>query len=134
MPFPETVPRVGLVGGAVRSVLVQGEVAPGDLQDLLANAGVEIQAASMYAFGATRVALFVGRKFFLRSNDRLGVVVLSAANGPVQRLDLSYAGGGSGLLGAQWGAGNDLEAQLYDGLVALLQERSMRFSDVAPTE
>jgi hypothetical protein len=113
----------------MRSVLVNGEIAPSDLGSLFGSVGAESQGAVAFAFGETRIALYVGRKFYFRSNDYLGLVILAATNGVTTRIDLSYAGGGSGLLGIQLGAGDDLEAKLYEALVGLLQSRSLGFSD-----
>jgi hypothetical protein len=113
----------------LRSVLVQGELSPADLDGLLATVGATRQAAAAYALGASRVTILVGSKFYFRSNDYLGVVIAAVANGTSQRIDVSYAGGGSGLLGIQLGAGDSLEEALFTALVGVLQSRSLRFGD-----
>ena len=41
------------------------------------------------------------------------------------RFDIGQAGGGSGLLGNEWRAGDDLEATVYNALAALLNARGM---------
>ena len=93
-------------------MLVQGAVTPETVIALWGSAGAEVQAATRYAFGGTAVMIVVGRKFYFRSNDYLGVVCVTTTSGGTQRIDVSYAGGGSGMLGVQWGAGNDLEAAI----------------------
>jgi hypothetical protein len=118
----------------MRSLLVKGEVAGGDLAAALSTIGADVQSSAAYAFGNTRIFLAVGRKFFFRSNDYLGVVILGASDGATQRIDLSYAGGGSGLMGVQWGAGTDLENNLFDAMVAVLNEKSLSYSDISPAE
>ena len=117
------------VRSAMRSILVEGELSNVELAAVLQGAGVEQQTAAAYAFGTTRVALLVGRKFFFRSNDYLGLVVAAATDGRVQRIDISYAGGGSGLLGVQWGAGTDHETKVYLSLMERLRTRSLRCTD-----
>jgi|GEM_PF-4590666 len=123
----------GLSETQMRAILVRGELGGADLSGLFATVGAEVQSATSYAFGSTRVVLIVGRKFFLRTNDRLGLVVVAASDGAVQRIDLSYAGGGSGLIGNfLYGAGDSLEAQLLDALVQLLSSRSLSYGEVPP--
>jgi hypothetical protein len=114
----------------MRSVLIRGEIPASDLGGLMGGAGADLQASTAYAFGSTRVAIFVGKKFFFRSNDYLGVLVVSASDGSTQRVDLSYAGGGSGLLGVQLGAGTSIENSLFESLTGLAQSRNLTFQDV----
>jgi len=113
----------------MRSVFVRGEVSPGDLSNLFASVGAEGQASTSYAFGEVRVVLLVGRKFAFRSNDYLGLVILAATNGQNQRIDVSYAGAGSGLLGVQLGAGESLETNLFNAVLQLLQARSLSYQE-----
>ena len=115
----------------MRSVLIEGELGDAELAAVLQGADVQEQSATAYAFGTTRVALLVGRKFFFRSNDYLGLVIVAATDGRVQRIDISYAGGGAGLLGVQWGAGTDLETQVYQSLMERLRARTLRCSDIS---
>ncbi len=63
----------------------------------------------------------------LRTNDRVGVIMLSAANGSDQRIELSSAGGGTGLLGISWGAGGSIETDLFDALRQFIQSRALAF-------
>jgi len=107
------------------SLLIRGEVPPDDLQAVLRNAGAEIQGASAYAFGTTRIALFVGRKHYFRTDSYLGIALVASTDGTAQRIDIGHAGGGSGLLGTEWGAGDDLETNVYNGVLALLRERGL---------
>ena len=106
----------------MRSVLVHGELAASDLASLFGAIGADQQAAAAYAFGPARIDLFVGRKFYLRSNDYLGLVMVAATDGVSERIDVSYAGAGSGFLGIQWGAGVDLENDLFGALQAVLRQ------------
>lgn len=109
----------------MQSVVVNGEVPPEDLQGLFEAAGVDPQSAVAYAFGTTRIAIFVGRKFFVRTNSHLGVVLVAATDGTTQRIDIGQAGAGSGFMGTEWGAGDDLEARLYNALAELVQQRGL---------
>jgi len=113
----------------MHSVLVRGEVPPSDLAGLFVAVGAEGQGAVGYAYGNVRIVLYVGRKFFFRSNDYLGLVILASTDGASQRIDISYAGGGSGLLGVQWGAGDSLETSLFDALLNVLRARSLAYGD-----
>ena len=115
----------------MRSILVQGELSPTDLEAAFSSGGAEGQASASYAFGAVKVLLLVGRKYFLRTNDQLGAVLLASSNGQTQRIDVSYAGGGSGLLGVQLGAGNDLETNLFGSVVNTVQSRSLSYQEVS---
>jgi hypothetical protein len=115
----------------MRSVLIQGEIPAAELGGLLGAAGVELQASAAYAFDNTRVSIFVGKKFFFRTNDYLGVLVVTASDGATQRVDLSYAGGGSGLMGIQLGAGTNIENSLYEGLANLARSRNLSIRDLA---
>jgi hypothetical protein len=114
----------------MRSLLVQGEIAGADLSGVLSSNDATVQGAAAYAFGSTRVVLYVGRKFYFRSNDYLGVVLLATTDGASQRIDVSYAGGGAGLMGVQWGAGSDLETSLFDALVALVTSKSLQYTEI----
>ncbi|MCI4352615.1 MAG: hypothetical protein L3K14_04425 [Thermoplasmata archaeon] len=114
----------------MRSLLVQGEVEAADLAELLPSVGAEVQSAAAYAFGTTRIVLYVGRKFYFRSSDYLGILLLAASDGASQRIDISYAGGGSGLMGVQWGAGTDLEASIFDAVVAVLTGKSLSYTEL----
>lgn len=116
----------------MRSMLVQGSLSGGELAESAREAGVEVQAAAAYELGTTRVEFLIGKRFYFRSNDYLGLVVVAATDGAVQRIDVGYAGGGSGLLGVQWGAGNDLESTVYAALLERLRARSLPASDVPP--
>ena len=109
----------------MRSVLVHGEVSPEELSQLIQSAGVESQAAAAYAFGTTRITILLGRKHFFRTNSYLGLSVVAATDGTTQRIDIGQAGGGSGLIGMEWGAGDDLEAAIYNSLASLLKERGI---------
>jgi len=109
----------------MRSVLVRGEVRVEELQGLFGEAGLEPQSQAAYAFGTTRVAIFVGRKHFFRTNSYLGVVLVASTDGTTQRIDISQAGGGSGLIGMEWGAGDDLESNLYNALAAAVERNGL---------
>jgi len=113
-------------------MLVQGAVTPETVIALWGSAGAEVQAATRYAFGGTAVMIVVGRKFYFRSNDYLGVVCVTTTSAGTQRIDVSYAGGGSGMLGVQWGAGNDLESSLFDAIASLLRQRGIAFNEISP--
>jgi len=117
----------------MRSLLVQGELGAVDLAGVLPAIGITVQNSVGYSIGNTRVVLYVGRKFYFRSNDYLGIVVLTATTENSQRIDLNYAGGGSGMMGVQWGAGRDLETTLFDAIVAALVARSLAYSEIPPT-
>jgi len=117
----------------MRSLLVQGELSGDDLQNAFRAGGADLQAATAYEFGTVKVLLLVGRKYFFRSNDQLGIVLLATTNGTTQRIDVSYAGGGSGLLGIQYGAGQSLENGLFEGIVSGVQSRSLPCQEVRPT-
>ena len=117
----------------MRSILVQGEVSPAELDGVLGSVGVQRQAITTYSLGPTRVAIVLGCKYYFRSNDYLGVALVAVSDGTAQRIDVSYAGGGAGLLGFQLGAGNDLEAHLTEALSDLLRARSLRFGDAPGT-
>jgi hypothetical protein len=123
------VPALGEGLGPMRSLLVQGELSPSDLTGAFDSIGAERQGTSAYTLGNVRVLQLVGRKFFFRSNDYLGLVLLAATDGVSQRIDIGYAGGGSGLLGIQWGAGDKLEGSLFDALTQALQARSLPYQD-----
>jgi hypothetical protein len=114
----------------VRSLLVQGELPPEELAGLLPAVGADVQTSVGYAFGTVRVFLYVGRKFTFRSSDYLGLTLLAASDGKTQRIDVSYAGGGAGLMGIEWGAGRSLETSLVDAVVAALGEKSLQYSEV----
>jgi len=119
-------------GVEMRSLLIQGEVDAAGLAGLLPSVGATVQTAVSYAFGNTRIALYVGRKFTFRSNDYLGILLLAASDGTSQRIDVSYAGGGAGFLGAVWGAGRDLEDNLIGVLADVLASRSLQYSEIRP--
>ena len=112
----------------MRTILVQGELPPSDLAEVLPQAGVEVQSTAAYAFGSCRIAVFVGRKHYFRSNSYLGVVLVAATDGTTQRLDVGQAGAGAGLMGIEWGAGDDLEASVYNELVSAIQARGLSAS------
>lgn len=116
----------------MRSVFVHGERSSEDLGGLLTAVGAEAQGAAAYAFGEARVVRFVGRKFMFRSNDHLGVVVLGASNGTSQRIDLSYAGAGSGVFGMQWGADETIVTTVFRALVQMLGARSLPYQETGP--
>ncbi len=107
------------------SIVVRGELPPEDLGAIFEGVGVETQGRAAYAFGATRVQVFLGRKHFFRTNSYLGVAMVASSDGTTQRIDIGQAGGGSGLLGAEWGAGNELEASVYNALSSALEERGL---------
>lgn len=115
----------------MRTLLVTGELSGNELATAFQQVANEIQTSVAYSFGDIRIVLIVGRKFFFRSNDYMGATILAATNGTTQRIDLSSAGGGSGLLGIQWGAGNKFEQQLFDGVAALAQRHSFRITEGA---
>ncbi len=104
---------------------MRGELPPADLEGILPQAGVETQSIASYAFGACRIAVFAGRKHYFRSNSYLGVVLVTATDGATQSLDIGQAGAGAGLMGVEWGAGDDLEAGVYNALVSAIQARGL---------
>jgi len=116
----------------MRSVVVQGELPPSDLVNLLATAGVEDQGTASYVYGNVRVLLCVGRRYFLRSNDFLGAVLLATTDGSTQRIDVCSAGAGSGLLGIQLGAGQRVEGDLLDAVLTVARERSLACQEIQP--
>ena len=109
----------------MHSILVHGEVSTEELRAVVERAGIELQGAASYAFGGTRISLFLGRKHFFRTNSYLGVSLVAATDGTTQRIDIGQAGGGSGLIGMEWGAGDDLEASIYNSLASLLHEKGL---------
>jgi len=113
----------------MRAVFVHGEVSAEELQSVLTGAGASVQSAATYAFGDVRVALFVGEKFFFRTNDHLGLVVLGTSNGTTQRIDISVAGKGAGAFGGMLGAGDSFETDAYNALVGILNGRSLQYQD-----
>ncbi len=113
----------------MRSVFVHGELSSTELQSLLSAVGADGQGVAGYAFGDVRVVLIVGQKFFFRTNDHLGLVVLATTNGTSQRIDISVAGRGAGAFGTLWGAGDDFENDTYNALVQLLNGHSFQFQD-----
>ncbi len=116
----------------MRSLLIHGEIGPNELGDSLPAAGAKVQTAVAYAFGTTRVCLFVGRKFTFRSNDYLGIIVLAATDGTTQRIDVTYSGGGSGLIGMVWGAGQDIENEVGNAILSMAQQRGLQVEEVPP--
>jgi hypothetical protein len=116
----------------MRSILVKGDVP----DELVANAvratTGEIQQQVRYLFGTTRITLFVAQKYFFRTNDRLGLIVLAVSNGSSERIDMTYSGGGSGLLNVQWGAGDELEESFHAALVQALRSAGFRSEPSSP--
>jgi hypothetical protein len=115
----------------MRSLLVQGEIDATEIAAVLPTAGAKVQTAVGYAFGATRIALYIGRKYTFRSNDYLGIILLAASDGTTQRIDVSYAGGGSGMLGVVWGAGTDLENEVLNAISQVASRLGLRCTEVA---
>lgn len=113
----------------MRSVLVHGELSGEELGQLLAAVRAQPQSSAAYAFGTTRVLLYTAKKFFFRTNDYLGLVILSTTDGVDQRIDLGWVGGGSGLMGLQMGAGDDIEDELFDALMRLIASKGLRYGD-----
>jgi hypothetical protein len=116
----------------MQSVLVHGEISPDDLRGVIDAAGVEYQSGAAYAFGTTRVVFLLGRKHFFRSNSYLGVCLVAATDGTTQRIDIGQAGGGAGLMGVEWGAGDDLEANVYNSLAAVINARGLSAEPQGP--
>ncbi len=85
-----------------------------DLDGVFRSVAGDVQWSTSYSLGETHIVLYVGQKYMLRTNDRVGVIMLSAANGSGQRIDLSSAGGGTGLIGISSGAGGSVETDLFD--------------------
>jgi hypothetical protein len=133
-PFPSRKRTRPVLVVNMRSLLIQGEIEAAELGEVLPGAGAKVQTSLAYAFGATHVALFVGRKFTFRSNDYLGIVLMTASDGTTQRVDVSYAGGGSGILGAVWGAGRDIEDAVGDAIRSIAQRRGLQCSEISPAE
>lgn len=113
----------------MRSVMVRGEISDTEVTNLLVAAGAESQGAASYTMGTVRVRILVGKKFYFRTNDYIGAVVVTTTDGVTQRIDLSYAGAGSGFLGSQMGAGSDLENAMYDALIGAVRSRSLLYED-----
>ncbi len=107
----------------MRTLVLRGEVVPDELVGVLADVGVETQGSAAYAFGHTRILLILGRKHFLRANSYLGLALLASTDGTTQRIDVGHAGAGSGVLGIDWGAGEDLETSVYNLLLELVQQK-----------
>jgi uncharacterized protein DUF6054 len=109
----------------MQSIVIQGELSAQDLQSALDASGVEREAAAAYAFGEVRVIVLVGQKYFMRTNTRVGVAVVAATDGKTQRIDIAQAGGAQGLFGVEWGAGDSIEAGVYNEIGALAQQRGL---------
>lgn len=103
--FREVNTTTGFAGSGfrMRSVLVRGAATGADLGGVFRSVAGDVQRTASYSLGKIRIALFVGQKYMLRTNDRVGVIMLSAANGSGQRIDLSSAGGATGITGISWG-------------------------------
>lgn len=113
----------------MRSFVCSGDAPDNLLGQVFAGQVDEVQQQLHYLIGSTRVLLLIGRKFYFRSSDYLGVVVLAVANGAVERIDISYAGGGSGMLGLQWGAGDRLETDVANAIAEALRNAGVRFQE-----
>ena len=107
------------------SLVVHGELPPQVLAEIFPQAGVELQSSAAYAFGTTRVTVLLGAKHFFRTDSWMGVALVAATDGTTQRFDIGHAGAGQGLIGAEWGAGNDLEASVYNALSQALQAHGL---------
>lgn len=107
------------------SLVLNGELTGGDLQDALAAAGAQAQATGAYAFGEVRVAIVIGQMYFMRTNTHVGVAVVAATDGKTQRIDVAQAGGGQGLFGIEWGAGETIETKVYNAVGSLAQQRGI---------
>ncbi len=116
----------------MRSLLIHGEIGPAELGEILPSAGAKVQTAVAYAFGTTRVCLFVGRKFTFRSNDYLGIILMAATDGATQRIDVTYSGGGSGLMGMVWGAGQDIENEVGNAILGMAQQKGLQVQEIPP--
>jgi hypothetical protein len=113
----------------VRTILCASDAPDELIGRAFATVVDEVQREVRYQVGPSRVALFVGSKFFFRTNDRIAGILLAVSNGATERIDLIYGGGGSGLLGAQWGAGDDLEGQLTEAIAGALRGAGLRFEE-----
>ncbi len=118
----------------MRSVFVHGELGPADIQSLLASVDAQPSAQTAYQFGPVRVTLVVGRKYFFRTDDHLGLVILATSNGTAQRIDISAAGGGkAGLLTGISSASDKIETDAYAALTQLLADKGLSSQDTTGT-
>lgn len=110
----------------MRTLAVGGELFRQDLEGAFANLGIRSPAGAGYELGEVRVMVLVGEKYFIRTNTRVGVVVVAASDGRIQRIDVLHAGGAEGVLGIELGAGEDLEDKIFDYLASLAEQRGFR--------
>lgn len=110
----------------MRSVFVHGELADEDIQSLFASVGTETRSQASYAFGPVRVILITGSKYFFRTSDHVGLVVLACSNGSAQRIDISAVGGGTaGIFTGVESASESLESETYDAVARIIASKGL---------
>lgn len=104
----------------MRTLLVRGELPLEQVHLALQRCGVDLTGSCAYAFGSVRIAMYVGRKYYYRVGDFVGLAVLVSTDGSTQRLDIAGAGGARGLLAIELGAGDALEGEVHGALAGAL--------------
>jgi hypothetical protein len=120
------------MGGSFQSFVVQGSLSEDELESVLRRAGTEVQGRNSFVFGDCQVALFVAQKYFFRTSDFVGATLVAISRAGSQRIELASAGGGSGVLGVQLGAGEKLEDTLRQSLIDALKQKGFAFTDAVP--
>lgn len=114
----------------MRSLKIMGTLQRDELVGLVEKVVSEIEGVSSYKYGNAEITIIGAGKFFLRTSDRVGFYLLSAATDTEQRIDYSAVGGGSGLLGVTLGSKQRFEEEIGYALESLLEQKGFRFEEI----
>jgi len=64
--------------------------------------------------GNVEMVAIAGSKYYLRTNDTIGFILVSFYDGYSQKIDFGRVGGGSGLLNIRLGAGDKDEERILE--------------------
>ncbi len=114
----------------MKSLKISGTIAPEDLKGIVGSVSSEIENFIRYALNGTYMTIVGAGKYFLRTNDRIGMYLISASSSTEQRIDLSSVGGGGGLLNVSLGSKQKYEEALVQALEDFLKNNGIIFETI----
>ena len=114
----------------MKSLKLSGTVAPEDLKGIVGSVSSEIENFINYSLNGTDMTIVGAGKYFLRTNDRIGMYLISASSSIEQRIDVSSVGGGGGLFNLSLGSKQRYEEELVQALENFLKNNGIIFETI----
>lgn len=109
----------------MKSVTVRGKLDSDEITKLFTSL-MDQEAHKIQRSGdGSDLTILTGSRYFLRTRDNVGFCMVRYYDGISTSIDFGRVGGGSGILGIRFGAGDKLEEDLMEKIRIMVESQGM---------